>query len=275
MLKYTEDYLTIDKIKIHYCRTGGDKPPFILLHGASDSGLCWAPTAEWLSAQYDVIMPDAQGHGLSDRLDADFTYQRHREQAVALIRELGLKKPLIMGHSMGAGTAVNIAVEYPSFPRAIILEDPPWMTMDPNVVEPDEAKMKQHDDFWQFLKALGKRSTEEIIAESRKMDPGWAEAERLPWAQAKQRFDTNLFKKPLLNELSYEELVPRIKCPALLIISDGGIVTRKTAEKAAELWKGKQPFKWVQIKGAGHNIRREQFKEFKKAISAFLKALPA
>lgn len=125
MLKYNEGNLKIDGINIHYYRTGGNKPPFILLHGATDNGLCWTPLAELLAVKYDVIMPDAQGHGLSDRLDPAFTFESHTHQVAGLARELGIKKPLIMGHSMGADTAVNIVIEYPSLPRAIVLEDPP------------------------------------------------------------------------------------------------------------------------------------------------------
>ena len=53
-------------IRMHYHRTGGDKPALVLSHGATDSGLCWTRVARVLEADYDVIMPDARGHGRSD-----------------------------------------------------------------------------------------------------------------------------------------------------------------------------------------------------------------
>ena len=56
MLNYTQDDIKVDGVKIHYYRTGGKKPPFILLHGATDSGLCWTPVAELLAKDYDVII---------------------------------------------------------------------------------------------------------------------------------------------------------------------------------------------------------------------------
>jgi N-formylmaleamate deformylase len=131
MLEYTEHDINTGGVKTHYYRTGGDKSPFILLHGATDNGLCWTRVAEMLSARYDVIMPDALGHGLSDRLDPAFTSQQYTEQVAGLVRELNISQPIIMGHSMGAGTAVNLAIEYPDIPRAIILEDPPWGVLPP------------------------------------------------------------------------------------------------------------------------------------------------
>jgi pimeloyl-ACP methyl ester carboxylesterase len=274
MLKYTDGYLKLDDVRIHYYRTGGKKPSFILLHGAMDNGLCWTPVAEWLTEKYDVIMPDAQGHGLSDRLSKDFTFKTLAQLTAGLSLGLGLTRPIILGHSMGADTAATIAVEYPSLAKAIILEDPPWMTMDsPEAV--DEEKAGQRDAFMKSFAEIGKQPLKKIITEGRKLNPGWSEEELKPWAESKRQFDPDLFKKPLLNVRSYEELVPEIKCPTLLIIADAGIVSKNTAENAAKLWKSKLPFKWVQIKGAGHNIRREQFKAFKDAISGFLKNLPA
>ena len=70
MLIYTEGDVNINGIRVHYYRIPGNGSPFILLHGATDNGLCWTPVAEDLAGQYDVIMVDAQGHGLSDRLEA-------------------------------------------------------------------------------------------------------------------------------------------------------------------------------------------------------------
>jgi len=113
------------------------------------------------------------------------------------------------------------------------------------------------------------------MAEGRKLNPRWSEAELKPWATSKLQVDPTMFSRPILNPRGYAELVPKIKCPTLLIISDGGIVPVATAQNAAKIWKSKQPFKWVLIKGAGHNIRREQTEAFKEAVLSFLKALPA
>ena len=48
-------------IRIHYARTGGDKPPVILAHGAGDDGLCWTRVAKELEATYDVVIPTVAG----------------------------------------------------------------------------------------------------------------------------------------------------------------------------------------------------------------------
>ena len=59
-------FVEANGIRLHYTRTGGDKPPLVLAHGVTDDGLCWAATAAALAPEYDAVMVDARGHGTSD-----------------------------------------------------------------------------------------------------------------------------------------------------------------------------------------------------------------
>ena len=272
MFSYREGNIKAGKVNIHYYRTGGIKPPFILLHGATDNGLCWTRTAEMLTHDYDVVMPDALGHGLSDRFSDDTISMNSADEVAALIKELSLKKPIIMGHSMGAGTAANLAAKYPSLPGAIILEDPGW-GMPPAANNPEARK--QAEVMRASMANFHNLSLEELLKDSRKRDPSWDEEERLPWAKAKQQFDPSLFSRMMINQQPYTEIIPKIRCPTLLICAEKGIVTRDIAENAVRLWASNKPFKWVMIKGAGHNIRRERFSEFYKAVTDFLKDFKA
>ena len=65
---WTEHDIDLDGKLMHYVRTGnGEKPPLVLVHGFSDDGPCWTPTARDLEADYDILMLDARGHGRSGR----------------------------------------------------------------------------------------------------------------------------------------------------------------------------------------------------------------
>src|SRR5215469_668846 len=96
-------------IYIHYLRTGGPKPPLVLLHGLTASGACWIPLACALEGEYDVVMPDARGHGNSSKPLHGYRYQDHAGDVVGLIQELGLVAPVLLGHSMGGMTAALVA----------------------------------------------------------------------------------------------------------------------------------------------------------------------
>src|SRR5262245_43007356 len=112
-------------IRIHYHRTGGDKPHLILAHGASDSGLCWTRVAKQLESDYDVIMPDARGHGLSDAPTEGYTNTDHAQDLAGFIQALNLEQPAVAGHSMGAATTLRLIADYPDLASCAILEDPP------------------------------------------------------------------------------------------------------------------------------------------------------
>jgi N-formylmaleamate deformylase len=271
-MKYQECNVIIDGIKIHYYRSGGKKPPILLLHGATDDGLCWGRTAEELSERYDVIMPDAQGHGLSDRLGPNFSFENHTRQAAGLIKELELERPIIMGHSMGAATTCNVAMEYPDLPKAIILEDPAWGLFPPKP-ENEEAVRKNHDEIRTYQTEIAQLSLEDIKVRCRKDNPTWAEDDVIPWVNSRKRWDKALFNNVGVPSLPYEEIVAMIQCPTLLIIAENGIASRETAENAAKLWKSEAPFKWAYIEGAGHSIRREQYTAFKTVLYDWLDAL--
>src|SRR3954468_15126333 len=94
--------IEVNGLRLHYSRTGGDKPPLVLAHGVTDDGLCWTPVAEALEMDYDVIMVDARGHGGSDAPEAGYDSATQAADLAGVIAALGLHKPAILGHSMGA-----------------------------------------------------------------------------------------------------------------------------------------------------------------------------
>ncbi|MFZ6021307.1 MAG: alpha/beta fold hydrolase, partial [Chloroflexota bacterium] len=53
-------HILSEGVRIQYYRTGGQKPPIILLHGLSDNALCWNRLPLVLEVEFDVIMLDAR-----------------------------------------------------------------------------------------------------------------------------------------------------------------------------------------------------------------------
>lgn len=88
-------------IDIHFLRTGGDKPPLVALHGLIGSGACLSPLARTLEADFDVILPDARGHGRSSAPASGYSYPELAADVIGLIEKLELDAPILLGHSMG------------------------------------------------------------------------------------------------------------------------------------------------------------------------------
>jgi N-formylmaleamate deformylase len=260
-------------IKIHYYRTGGYKPPVVLFHGATDNGLCWTPVARALEIDYDVIMPDSRWHGQSDG-PADGNQPDSQVQDLAgFVQALGLEKPLLMGHSMGANTALQAGWRYPDLARAIILEDPPLREAvereNPGQATPFIERMRQSILEYQTM------TREALIEMIHKQAPAWPEDELGPWADSKLQVNLNFFemmKNRPMPAAAWEGLA-KITCPVLLITADpekGAIITPEVAQKAALVLPS---LRVVRIPGAGHNIRREAFGPYMSVVKDFLHRL--
>jgi N-formylmaleamate deformylase len=256
-------------IKIHYYRTGGDKPVVVLSHGATDNGLCWTRLTRALETDYDVIMPDARGHGLSDAPASGYTSVEHAADLAGLIQALGLDRPAVGGHSMGAATTLQLVASRPDIARCAILEDPPIWVGDARPQRPGtgdpRAEMRRQ------VTTAHTAGPQAAMALGRAAFPLWAEDEFGVWAEAKQQVSLDFLDRPGgVPGQDWQQLLPRVTCPTLLITSDperGGIVTPEAAEAARQLLPGLQV---ARLTGAGHNIRREQFEAFVTAVQTFL-----
>jgi pimeloyl-ACP methyl ester carboxylesterase len=118
-----DDYVTIDSgVRLHYLDWGGDGQPIILLHGLASSCRIWDFTAPILAEQFRVVALDQRGHGLSDR-PGSYTFVEVTADLAGLIEALGLERPVIVGHSWGAGVALRFAADRPEITAGIALID--------------------------------------------------------------------------------------------------------------------------------------------------------
>ena len=187
MTAWSEGNVQANDITIHYYRTGNkNKRAILLLHGITDSGQCWSRVAADLEGSYDVIMTDARGHGHSGTSAADVSIALLADDAVAVIRALGLQKPYLFGHSMGAITAATVAANYPDMVRAVVLEDPPLLDTPPSQSDINKALVVTNEEQptpfgWQWLFELRTLPREERIARGFALNPPWVQEEIIPW----------------------------------------------------------------------------------------------
>jgi len=116
-------YLTIPtSIRLHYLDWGGSGRPLVLLHGLASSSRIWDFTAPLLAGHFHTVALDQRGHGLSDK-PGSYAFAETTGDLASFIDALGLERPVIAGHSWGAGVALQFAADYPEIPAAIALID--------------------------------------------------------------------------------------------------------------------------------------------------------
>lgn len=270
MNPWTDGYVTANDIRLHYHRTGGEKPAIVMAHGITDNGLCWSRLARQLEHSFDVIMVDARGHGLSDKPESNYTAHDHAKDLAELIQALGLEQPIVIGHSMGGASAAILAESYPEHVDRLILEDPAWFPPDVGA-EVDQAADIQRRQEWQerivWRKSL---SIEEVTAATRRENPLWSDEEFPAHSEAKYQVSPQVVQFIQASVKPWWEVVPGLRCSTLVLTGDverGAIITEGMAEKIHAL---NSRVEVVRLARAGHNVRREQFDAFVHHVRRFL-----
>ena len=112
-------YADVNGLNLYY-ETHGDGRPLILLHGGLASGEMFGPILPALTTNHQVIAPDLQGHGRTADIDRPIDIRLMADDIAALIDQLGLEKPDLVGYSLGGGVAFFTASKYPEKVRKLV-----------------------------------------------------------------------------------------------------------------------------------------------------------
>ncbi|MFN0262618.1 alpha/beta fold hydrolase [Tepidamorphus sp. 3E244] len=111
-----------------FCRTGGEGPPLVLLHGYPQTHVCWHRIAPKLAEHFSLVIPDMRGYGWSSLPEAADDHETMSKRAlardvVALMEKLGHARFSIAGHDRGGRVAYRLALDHPGRVERIALLD--------------------------------------------------------------------------------------------------------------------------------------------------------
>jgi pimeloyl-ACP methyl ester carboxylesterase len=113
-------YADVNGLHLYYEVLGTGRP-IVLLHGGLMSGEAMAPLPQLLAEHHQVILPDLQGHGRTADIDRSIDTRLMADDIAALIDELDLDRPDMVGYSLGGGVAFWTAVKYPTKIRRLVM----------------------------------------------------------------------------------------------------------------------------------------------------------
>jgi pimeloyl-ACP methyl ester carboxylesterase len=117
--------LVRDGVALGYLEAGEGGPPIVLVHGASCDHTYFQPQFEHFRRRHRVLVVDLRGHGASDAPDQAYTPEVYADDLAWICRALGVRRPVVVGHSMGGIAALALAASHPDLPAAIALLDSP------------------------------------------------------------------------------------------------------------------------------------------------------
>jgi N-formylmaleamate deformylase len=220
--------------------------------------------AHAMQTDYDVIMPDARGHGKSSVPDYGYRYEDHANDVVVLIEALQLSHPILIGHSMGGLVAAVLASRNPKLLRCLILADPTFLSPKVQREVRDSDVADQHRRYLEM-------SLDDVVAEARVKHPDRS----LDTIEliARARLQTSLAAFDVLTPPNpdYMQVVSAIEVPSLLVI--GGPAGVVSPDVAADLQRLNPRLQVEQIPEAGHGLHYDQPERFAVIVKSFLRSI--
>ena len=112
-------------------------PPVVFIHGFPFSHAMWNDQMMALPQDFRAISYDIRGHGKSEAGDGQYSIEFFVDDLIGLLDELGIKKAVLCGLSMGGYIALRTHERHPDRIRALILCDTR------SEADPNEARIKR------------------------------------------------------------------------------------------------------------------------------------
>lgn len=276
-------FFNTGEVAIHYAHwaaePGNSQPALVFIHGITDFHQTWRWVVDDIRRGAEAIAVDLRGHNRSGRVPGPYRFESYPEDVIGLIEHLGVGPSIIIGHSLGALTAIQIAANRPDLVEAIVLEDPP-LYGGPIM----EAYPERRARFDQNAAISGSgRSLQGIASVIRANTPGADERLVQESALALFRTDARVISDAMeqMSEASMdwtaeiENRMRSVHCPTLLMQGDferGGWLREEDSQRALELFPNCTLETWNDL---GHSLHINESDRFTEQVNSFVDTLPA
>ncbi len=279
-----EHHIVLGGMRLHYLDWGSPGSPpgpshVLFLHGGGLTARTWDLVCLALRNDYHCLALDQRGHGDSEWSPGlEYGTDAHIRDLDALIGQLGLERPVLVGQSMGALNSLAYAARHVDAVAGLVLVD-----MTPDV------QAKGTERIFDFVTAPAELDSVDAFVEraldfNPSRDPRLLRRSllhnlrRLPNGKWTWKYDRRGMTRERFDELRAEvagvwDLLDGVTCPALVVRGELSDVV--SDESAAALADALPDGDWIGIKDAGHTVQGDNPRALAAAIDAFLRRIPA
>lgn len=245
-----------------YYQASGEGEPLVLIHGLGSSSADWELQVPEFSRHFRVITPDLRGHGGSGRR-GPYSVQQFAADTWALLDQLDIGQPVLLGHSMGGAVAMQMALDRPRAVPKLVLAD--------TVPSFKPRTLGERWMLWSRLLLmgwLGPRRLSEYMNEKLFPRPDQAELRRRV-ARRNARNDKNAYLGSIraLTQWSIEARVTELSMPVLVVAAEHDYFPRADLDRFVALLPNAQ---FLLVPDTHHNLPLEAPEVFNPAVLAFL-----
>ena len=234
----------------------------VFLHGWCGDREYWKHQVDVFAADYQVVAVDQAGHGESGKDRKRWSLSGLAEDVEAVIKALGLKRVIVVGHSMGGPVALMAAKRLPGTVVAVIGVD---SLQNAEFKMPEEASKKFVADFEADFQGTMSAGISGLLPE--KTDPDLQKWLLTRAAAQDRKMALGLMRD--FSGLDQKVLFKEAKAPIRCINSGGGY--RFFAPTAVEINKKYADYNAVLIDAVGHYPMLEKPAEFNQKLREVLK----
>lgn len=254
---------------------------WIFVHGLMGFGQNWRRIISDLERSERCLAYDQRGHGRSFKPDSGYSSEDYAEDLKKIADELGWKKFILVGHSMGGRNVLVFASKYPEYVEKLVIEDigPETKPQAHEYYEyllnfvptpfanRDEARKFFAEDFIQKAKT---RENVEVMAKFFYSNIEEKPDGTLDWRFSKYAIIESV--KAGRHRDRWQE-VKELKMPTLLI---RGANSQELSKESYHTMLASNPMiKGVEIAGAGHWVHSDQAQAFIEALKSFVGDFPS
>jgi N-formylmaleamate deformylase len=257
----TDGYFQSGDVRLHYLEYGTEGRPIVVVPGITSPAITWGFIAERLADGHRVLVLDVRGRGLSDKPQTGFTLPDYAADIAAMAGALGLDRPSVIGHSMGARIAAAFGVLHRDVSGPLVIVDPPLT---------GPGRPEYPTSLEAFMEQLAKARAGATADDMRPFFPTWDDEQLRLRAEWLPTCDETAVRETWLNFHTEDifEYLRALQPPALFMY--GGESPAVSAEGAAEVREANPELEVACIPRAGHMIPWDNLDGFLSETRRFL-----
>ncbi len=122
-LKVRDGDAKLDKWKVHYQSYGKGPDALVFVHGWACNLTFWDSNVPAFAGKQRVIAVDLIGHGMSDKPQVTYTMDLFAKSIAVVLKHAGVKRAVLVGHSMGTPVVRQFYRDYPQQALALVFVD--------------------------------------------------------------------------------------------------------------------------------------------------------
>jgi pimeloyl-ACP methyl ester carboxylesterase len=155
---------TYDGSRVHYESYGKGSDAVVFIHGWTCDLTFWHGQAP-IYEIHRALLVDLPGHGQSEKPDVAYTQERFARAINAVMRDAGVERAVLVGHSMGGPVALTFLRLFPNKARAIVFVDA-YVPQTPKDEADRAAQSARMGPFLRSLREPAYRETTQKMIES-------------------------------------------------------------------------------------------------------------